>query len=124
AERRGRGSGKFKGLQTVDGVKMGVIEVVAKISVSKDMTDMVAEMMKKSKQQVPVEIDHMDVDFKYEAKGELVWDLAAGRAHSFNISGPSHVNMDMAMKLDAQGQKMNIDYGMEPPCTTRLQPDI
>ena len=120
----GSATGKFKGLQTVDGAKMGVIEIVAKISVSKDMTDMVAEMMKKSKQPMPVEIDHMDVDFKYEAKGELVWDLAAGRAHSFNISGPSKVNMDMAMKVDAQGQKMNIDYGMELSGNTDLKLDV
>jgi len=120
----GTATGKFKGIREVDGAKMGVIEIVAKISVSKDMTDMVEEAMKKAKQEVQMEIDHMDVDFKYEAKGDLVWDLAAGRAHSFNISGPSHVNMDMAMKIEAQGQKMNIDYGMELSGSTELKLDV
>ena len=120
----GTATGKFKGLQDVDGAKMGVIEIVAKISVSKDMTEMIEEAMKKAKQEVPMQVDHMDVDFKYEAKGELVWDLAAGRAHSFNLTGPSHVNMDMAMKIEAQGQKMTIDYGMELSGSTTLTLEV
>ena len=120
----GSATGKFKGLQEVGGAKMGVIEIVAKISVSKDMTEMIEAMMKKSKQPVPMEVDHMDVDFKYEAKGELVWDLAAGRAHSFSLSGPSHVNMDMAMKIEAQGTNMNIDYGMELSGNTTLSLEV
>ena len=120
----GSATGKFKGVREVDGAKMGVIEVTAKISVSKDMTDMVEEMMKKAKQPVEMQVDHMDVDFKMEATGELVWDLAAGHAHSFSISGPSHVNMDMAMKVDAQGQKMSIDYGMELSGTMGLTLEV
>jgi len=44
-------------------------------------------------------VDHMDIDYKLEAEGTLLWDIAGGHAHSFDMSGPSHVTMDMAMKL-------------------------
>ena len=120
----GSAKGVFKGVTEEGGTKLGKILITAKLSVSKDMTDIVEEMMKKSKQPVEAEIDHMDVDFKLEAEGELLWDLAAGRAHSFSISGPSTVNMDMAMKIDAQGQKMEIGYGMEMSGTTGLTLEV
>jgi hypothetical protein len=60
----------------------------------------------------------MDVDYKLEAEGELVWTCAGGHSHSFTCPGPSHVQMDMAMKMAPQGQKMTIEYGMELSGTT------
>src|SRR5258705_6418050 len=114
----------FASVRDVDGVKMAVIKLTTKITVSKDMTEMVQEAMKKAK--LPPEagelsIDHMDVDYKLEAEGELVWDIAGGHMHSFDMSGPSHVNMDMAMKMSPGGQKMTIEYGMELSGTTALK---
>jgi hypothetical protein len=120
----GSAKATFSGVREVDGAKMAVIKLEAKVSVSKDMTDMVQDAMKKAK--LPPEagdlsIDHMDVDYKLEADGELLWDLAAGHAHSFDMTGPSHVNMDMAMKMSPQGTKMSIEYGMEMSGTTELK---
>ena len=91
------------------------------------MTDMVEEAMKKAK--LPPEagnlsVEHMDVDYKMEAEGELLWNLAAGRAQSFTMSGPSHANMDMEMKISAQGQNMSIETGMEMSGTTSLSLEV
>ena len=66
----------------------------------------------------------MDVDYKLDAEGTLMWDIAAGHAHSFEMSGPSHANMDMAMKLSPGGQKMSLEYGMELSGTTSLKVDV
>jgi len=117
----GTASGTFASIKEVGGEKMAVLKITAKITVSKDMTDIVADAMKNAK--LPPEagamtVDHMDIDYKFEGEGELVWDLAAGHAHSFAFSGPSNLNMDMAMKLEAQGQDMTIEYGMEMSGTT------
>jgi hypothetical protein len=119
----GSAKGTFVGLREVDGVKMAVIKLEAKITVSKDMTEVVEEAMKHAK--LPPEagnpsIDHVDIDYKLEAEGELLWDLAAGRAHAFTMSGPSHANMDIAMKIDAGGQNMSIEQSMEMSGTTGL----
>jgi hypothetical protein len=123
----GTAKATFTGLREVDGAKMAVIKVELKISVSKDMTDIVQDAMKKAK--LPPEagemtVDHMDVDYKLEAEGTLVWDIAGGHAHSFDMSGPSHVNMDMAMKISPGGQKMSIEYGMELSGTTGLKLEV
>jgi hypothetical protein len=120
----GSAKATFTGVSEVDGAKVAKIKIEAKITVSKDMTDLVQEAMKKAK--LPPEaqnmsFDHMDIDYKLEADGELQWDLGAGRMHSFEMTGPSKVNMDMAMKIEAQGQKMNIGYTMELAGTTSLK---
>lgn len=117
----GSASGTFTSIREVEGEKMAVVKITAKITVSKDMTEIVEEAMKNAK--LPPEagamvVDHMDIDYKFEGEGELVWDLAAGRAYSFAFSGPSNLNMDMAMKIEAQGQNMSIEYGMEMSGTT------
>jgi len=117
----GSATGKLTALREVDGVKLAAVKIMAKLTVSKDMTDIVAEAMKNAKlppEAGGLEVDHMDIDYKFDGEGELLWDLAAGHAHSFNFSGPSHLNMDMAMKMEAQGQNMSIEYGMEMSGTT------
>lgn len=119
----GEAKGKFTGMREVSGTKMAVIKVTVKISSSKDMTDVVAEAMKKTKMPAEMEMkfDHMDIDLKIECEGELVWDLAAGHAHSLELSGPVHINMDMAMKISPPGQgAMSLEQRMEMSGTSSL----
>ena len=122
----GSAKGTFASIQEVDGVKLAVLKIVAKITVSKDMTEIVEEAMKNAKlpEGGQMEVDHMDIDYKFDGEGELRWDLAAGRAHSFTFSGPSNLNMDMSMGLDMQGQKMDIEYGMEFSGNTGLNLEV
>jgi hypothetical protein len=123
----GTAKGTFVAIREVEGAKMAVLKITAKISVSKDMTEIVSEAMKNAKlppEAGAFEVDHMDIDYKLEAEGELVWDLAAGHAHSFAFSGPAHLNMDMAMKIEAQGTNMSIEYGMEMSGTTEFSVDV
>ena len=117
----GTASGTLVSIKEVDGKKMATLKIAAKITVSKDMTEIVADAMKNAKlppEAGAMKVDHMDIDYKFEGDGVLEWDLAAGRAHSFTFSGPSNLNMDMAMKIEAQGQNMSIEYGMEMSGTT------
>ncbi len=119
----GEAKGKFTGMRDVGGTKMAVIKITVKISSSKDMTDIVAEAMKKTKMPAEMEMkfDHMDVDLKIEGEGELIWDLAGGHAHSMELSGPVHVNMDMAMKISPPGQgSMALEQRMEMSGTTNI----
>ncbi len=119
----GEAKGKFTGMREVGGAKMAVIKINVKISSSKDMTDVVAEAMKKAKMPAEMEMkfDHMDVDLKIESEGELVWNVAAGHAHSLELSGPVHVNMDMAMKITPPGQgAMSLEQRMEMSGTSNL----
>jgi len=119
----GDAKAKFTGLRDVGGAKMAVIKLTMKIASSKDMTDIVKEAMKKQKLPAEMEMkfDHMDIDLKIDGEGELVWDMAAGHAHSFEMSGPVHVNMDMSMKIKPPGQgDMSVEQRMELSGTTNL----
>jgi hypothetical protein len=123
----GTATGTFVSTKEIDGVKVAVLRITAKITVSKDMTDIVADAMKNAKlppEARGLDVDHMDIDYKFEGEGELVWDLSAGRARAFSFSGPSHLNMDMAMKLEAQGNQMSIEYGMEMTGTTSFTLEV
>lgn len=119
----GEAKAKFAGMREVDGGKFAVIKLTVKIQSSKDMSDMVAEAMKKAK--IPEEagkpeIDHMDIDFKLEGEGELLWDVGSGRLHSFEMSGPTHINMDMGMKLNMPQMEMKLDISMEMSGTANI----
>ena len=62
---------------------------------------------------VDMDFDHMDVDLKLECEGELVWNLAASRVESLELSGPVNMNMDMAMKLAMGDRTMNLEQAFE-----------
>ncbi len=119
----GEAKGKFEGERDADGQKLAVIHVSIKIKSAKDITELVSEQMKKGKTPPGVEsmsFDSMDIEFEMEGEGELLWDLSKGRAHSFELSGPAHMNMDMAMKLTAGGQSLSLEQSMQMSGTTNL----
>lgn len=118
----GEAKAKFLGERSVDGGKFAAIHVTIKIKSSKDISELVQEQLSKSKlpQVEAMHLDSMDVDLDLEGEGELLWDLAKGHAHSFELSGPAHMNMDMAMKLTAQGQSMNMQQIMQMSGTTNI----
>lgn len=98
-----------------DGKQLAVIKLTMKISSSKDMTDVVKDAMKDSEKPEGVEMDfdHMDVDLKLECEGELIWNLAANRVESLELSGPVSMNMDMAMKVAMGDRSMNLEQAFE-----------
>lgn len=104
------------------GKKVAAIKFTVKISSSKDMTELVHEAMKNAKlpEGVEMEVDHVDVDFKLEGEGELLWNLSTNTVRHFELSGPVHMNMDMAMSVDGQGQQMKLEQSMEMSGTTTM----
>jgi hypothetical protein len=105
-----------------DGKRLAAIKLNVKISSSKDMTELVQEAMKNAKlpDGVEMEVDHVDVDFKLEGEGELLWNLSTNTLHAFEMSGPVNMNMDMAMAVDGQGQQMKFEQSMEMSGTTTM----
>lgn len=119
----GKATGTYAGTRKSDGATLGVIKIALDIKGSNDMTEMVQEAM--SNADLPpeagnIEFDHMDIEFAMEGEGELLWDLEANRMHSFEISGPMKLTIDMAMKMSAQGQNLSIEQSMELSGTNSL----
>jgi len=107
----------FKGTRKGDdGTELGVIELRIDISNAVDLTEMVSEMMENAElppEAGDMEIDHMDIEVSLEAEGTLLWNLAAGRAESFELSGDFSMLMNMGMSISSQGMDMEIETSIE-----------
>ena len=68
-----------------------------------------------------MQTDSVDVEFEIAGEGEMLWDVEAGHAHSFDFSGPSSAHLDIGMGLEMQGQKMQIEQGMSFTGTMTLK---
>jgi len=118
----GKAKAKFTGMRDVGGHSYAVISLEVKAKGSKDLTELVkAEIEKSAKEGMTMETESVDVEFEIAGEGELLWDVEAGHAHSFDFSGPSSARMEIGMKIEVQGQKMQIEQGMELSGTMTLK---
>lgn len=109
-------TGKFTGYREVDEVRMAVIELDLEIDSVADLADMIREQMEESlPPEMPIEMDlgAVDVNVALEAKGELLWNAAAGVPGGLSLEGEMGVSMDMSMSMDAGGQQMDMENYME-----------
>lgn len=111
----GECKGSLTDVREEDGKQLAVIKITMKISSSKDMTDLIKEAMSSADtpEGMDMDFDHMDVEMKLECEGELVWNLAANRVESLELSGPINMNMDMAMKLNMGDRAMDLEQAFE-----------
>ncbi|MBK7643079.1 MAG: hypothetical protein IPJ19_08510 [Planctomycetes bacterium] len=118
----GTAKGTFKGMREVGGHNYGVIAVELQLKGAKDLTDTVKGAMEKAAQEgMTMETKSVDVEFEISGQGELLWDLEAGHAHSFEFSGPSGARLDIQMGLEVQGRSMDIEQGLELSGTITLK---
>lgn len=118
----GKAKGKFTGMREVGGHSYAVIAVEVKAKGSKDLTERVkAEIEKAAQEGMTMETESVDVEFEIAGEGELLWNVEAGHAHSFEFSGPSSARLDIAMKIEVQGQKMQFEQGLELSGTVTLK---
>jgi len=119
----GEATGKFLGMREVDGMKLGAIKITVDVSSSNDMTEKVLEMMEDLDMEgaPPMDFDHIDVEFTLEGEGELLWDMEAGRAHSFELSGPTTMTYDVGISMEMEGMgAMTIEQMMEMSGTLNM----
>jgi hypothetical protein len=112
---------KLIALRDVEGAQMAVIKLEINVESKADMTETAQEQIKK--QDLPeavssIEIEHLDVEWKLEAEGELTWNLAAGHFHTLEISGTSNLKTDNGIAIEVQGRKMNMNETREMSGTT------
>ena len=118
----GNAKAKFTGMRDVGGHSYAVITLTLKAKGSKDLTEVVKSAMEKqAKEGMKMQTDSVDVEFEIAGEGEMLWDVEAGHAHSFDFSGPSSAHLDIGMGLEMQGQKMQIEQGMSFTGTMTLK---
>lgn len=106
----------FQGTRENDGGTLAVLSVRFDLENAVDMTEMVQEGMEKVElppEAEGLEIEHMDLEIAYEGEGQILWDIAAGRAHSMDLSGDFSLIVDYGMSMSAQGMDLNIESTIE-----------
>ncbi len=91
----------YKGSREVDGVSCGVIAVEFKVSATRDLMEMQPDTSGPGSE---LRVEHVNAFLSLEGEGELVWDLSAGHARSFNMSAKIKNQLEIPMKV-ANGDK-------------------
>jgi hypothetical protein len=117
----GKAKAKFTGMREVGGHSYAVISLDVKVKGSKDLTESAKAMDKHTQEGMTMELKSIDVEFEIAGQGELLWDVEAGYAHSFEFSGPSSARVDTGMSIEVQNRKMEVEYGMELSGTMSLK---
>ena len=108
---------EYRGTRDEDGVKVAAIHLAVAVSSAKDMTDFFKEAMEKAElpEGMEMKMDYKSVDMEYELEGEatLLWNLAGGHVHSFELNGKATSTIDMSMSMEMEGMgKMDFEMSM------------
>lgn len=107
----------FKGMkETEDGTKVAIISITIELANAVDLTEKMQEGLENADlppEAGDMEMNSMDIEMELEGEATLLWDIAAGRAHSFEMESELSLLVDMSMSVSAQGMDMEIDQSME-----------
>jgi hypothetical protein len=105
----------FKGTRkTEDGLQVGVLHFTIKIENAVDMTEKAQGGLDELPDGVnEMEITGMDLVLEIDGEATLLWDLAGGHAHSFELNADLILQIDVAMDISAQGMELEIEQQME-----------
>ncbi len=110
----GDATATFKGITEVDGVSLAEIEIEIEIEAAKDMSEMIEELVgEQMPEGLELDLDHVNLEFAYEASGSCMWNVAGGHAQSMSLEGEAAMAMDMEMAMDFGGQAMTMEMSME-----------
>jgi hypothetical protein len=106
----------YGGTREEDGVRVAVIKLRLEAHSAKDLgarsEEMIANMQKNLPPGVEVELSAFDVEFSYDAEGELYWDLAAGMPHALHLTGEVSQALDISMNIGNEQERRSIIQSM------------
>jgi hypothetical protein len=107
----------FSGMKETDeGVRVAVIELTIELANAVDLTEKARESMADADlpaEAGEMEINGVDIEMEIEGTATLLWNPAAGCAHSFEMDGELSLIVDTAMAISAQGMDMDLEQSME-----------
>ena len=102
--------------ETEDGVRVAVIVYAIEISNGVDITEETREGLES--QDLPPGVDEMeinstDIEVAIEGEATLLWNLAEGYLHSFDLGAEIEFLVESSMNMSVQGMDMEIENSME-----------
>jgi len=112
----------FDGVRSEEGSRFAVIRLVAKdIGIKYDHTERANEQRTKMELATETKYESATVAYSLEGLGSLLWDLEAGRFHSFDFDGAQSILNRVVSDLrgDKRENVMNIKGELKVEVTTR-----
>ena len=105
----------YQGTREVDGRRVAVIALTLEVTTERDATDSMDALLDRIRGQEGMELtlEKCDLALAIEATGELLWDQAAGRVHSFSLEGDLGVALARAIDIDMGGEIMALSMDLE-----------
>lgn len=109
----------FKGARDEGGVRVAEIAIDLEVATTLDLSEFLDEFIRTAIEQsgaeemVQVTLDTADFNLDFEGKGTLLWNLGAGRVHSFQMSGDATMDIDIAVSVEAEGESHEVDASLE-----------
>ena len=110
----GKFTAVYQGTREEGDTKVAVIKLKIEAKSAQDMHDRLDEIQEQMKGSMPpgleVELSAFDIEYEYEAEGELLWNLEAGLFKDMNLSGEVRMILDMSMdmKMGEREQSMEM----------------
>jgi len=104
-ELQGTVTAEYRGTREEEGAKVAVIHLAVAVNSAKDMTDFFREVMANAEMpegmDIETEVESVDMEVELEGEATLLWNLAGGHLHSFELTckGASTTDMAMAMSM-------------------------
>ncbi len=108
----------YKGEHEADGVRVGEIHITIEIASAADLSDLIKQVIQTVAEQngeteIPIDIEAADVNLDLESEGALLWNLEAGRLHSFQMQGDGQIAVDVSVTVEEEGQEHSVELSAE-----------
>jgi len=109
----------FKGTRDEEGVRVAEIAIELEVASTLDLSEFLDKVIRTAIEQsgagdkVKFTLDTADFSLEFEGAGTLLWNMAAGRMHSFQLAGDATMEIDLSVSVEAEGESHELDASLE-----------
>jgi hypothetical protein len=106
----------YTGSREVGGARVGAIKLALEGDGSLDCADALARVIETSvpsELEVDLDVERAQVKFEFGGAGELLWHLAEGRLHSFELDPELDLELDFAISADVEGESHSVSASLQ-----------
>ncbi|HEV8268758.1 MAG TPA: hypothetical protein VGR00_11005 [Thermoanaerobaculia bacterium] len=105
---QGEASATWKETREENGVRLAVIELEARVETKHDQTDFARSARRTEELLDDVAIARASVEWKFDGRGTLLWNLSAGRFQALTLDGREEVTSDIAFGTETETESRQV----------------
>lgn len=109
----------YKGAREEDGARLAEIAIELEVAATLDLSELIDKAIRAAIEEngagemIEFTLDSADLTMDFDGSGTLLWDLGAGRVHSFLLSGDTTFALDLSVGIEVEGEKQDMDAEVE-----------